>query len=130
VSEWNSLSPLEHEVMQVLWSQGPCSAEDVRHALAEIHPMKDSTVRTILRRMEEKEFVAHRCEGRIYIYRHLLPPSKAAAGAVRQVIDLFCNGSVEALLLGMVDNKIIDREQLQELAEKIDKAEARERRAS
>jgi BlaI family transcriptional regulator, penicillinase repressor len=128
--EQNSLSPLEHEVMQVLWSRGPCSAEDVRQALVEDHPMKDSTVRTILRRMEEKEFVAHWNEGRTYIYRHLLPPSKAAAGAVRQIIDLFCNGSVEALLLGMVDNKILDREQLQELAERIDKAEARERRAS
>lgn len=130
MSEQNSLSPLEHEIMQVLWSRSSCSAEDVRQALSEARPLKDSTVRTILRRMEDKKFVSHRVEGRTYVYRPVMQPLKAATGAVRQIIDRFCNGSVEALLLGMVDNKLLNSEQLQELAERIAKAELQERKAS
>ena len=64
--------------------------------------MKDATVRTILRRLEEKGYVTHRVEGRTYIYRGLERPEKAAVSAIRQLLDRFCGGSVEQLLVGMV----------------------------
>ena len=113
------LSPLELEVMQVIWDRGSCSAEEVRQALAETRPLKDSTVRTLLRRMEEKGFVSHRAEGRTYIYEAVLPPRKAAAQAVRPILDRLCGGSLEALLVGLVDDRVIDPEELRELADKI-----------
>lgn len=123
MSQQNALSPLEHEIMQVIWSRGPCSAEDVRYALAGSRDLKESTVRTLLRRMEEKKFVTHEVSGRTYIYRPEAPPVQAAIGAVRQIINRFCGGSVEALLVGMVDNQLLDSDQLQELADKIAKSD-------
>ena len=105
--------------MEFLWAHGPASAEQAREALAPRRPLKDSTVRTILRRLEEKGYLTHRLEGRTYIYIGVEPPQNVAAGAVRQIIDRFCGGSVEQLLVGMVANDVVDERELQRLAQRI-----------
>ena len=105
--------------MRVLWERGAVSAEDVREALADRHFMKESTCRTILRRLEEKGYVTHRVEGRTNIYSGIEGASNVAAKAVRHIIDRFCGGSVEQLLVGMVDSEVIDKRELAELARKI-----------
>jgi predicted transcriptional regulator len=80
-------------------------------------------VRTLLRRLEEKGFVTHEVDGRTYVYRPKMDRQNVATQAVRGVIDRFCAGSVEALLAGMVDGKLITPDKLRELADRIDEAE-------
>lgn len=113
------LSELEHTVMQVVWAKGPVTADQVREALHKKKPMKDSTVRTLLRRLEEKEYLAHTVVGRTYLYREAEAPLNVAMRAVRQVIDRFCGGSVEELLVGMVDSEVVDPDELKRLADRI-----------
>jgi predicted transcriptional regulator len=81
--------------------------------------MKESTARTILSRLEEKGYVTHRVDGRTNVYSGVHRPDNVAAKAVRQIIDRLCGGSVEDLLVGMVDNEVIDSEELANLAKKI-----------
>jgi BlaI family transcriptional regulator, penicillinase repressor len=114
-----ALSELEHLVMSVIWQRGDATTEDVRMALAKRHPMKESTARTILSRLEEKGYVTHRTDGRTNIYKGLDAPANVAAKAVRQIIERFCGGSVEQLLLGMINNDVVDEEELRRLAERI-----------
>jgi len=116
-----SLSNLEHLVMDVLWELKSATAEEVRTALAKRHFMKESTARTILKRLEDKGYVRHRVEGRTNIYVGVHQPAKVAAKAVRNIIDRLCNGSVEQLLVGMVDNEVIDKQDLADLVRKINK---------
>ncbi|MGA9885711.1 MAG: BlaI/MecI/CopY family transcriptional regulator [Candidatus Acidiferrales bacterium] len=113
------LGEIEQLVMDYVWSHGPCSAESSREALAASRPMKESTVRTILRRLEEKGFVTHEIEGRTYIYRALQARQNVAVRAVKNIIDRFCGGSAEELLVGMVNNSVIRRDQLEKLARRI-----------
>ena len=113
------LSELEHLVMSVVWERGSVTAEAVREALAARHPMKESTVRTILSRLEEKGYVSHRVEGRSNVYRGLEESQSVAASAVRQIIDRFCGGSVERLLVGMVNHDVVDEAELRRLADSI-----------
>ena len=113
------LSELEHLVMQLVWSQGPISSDAVRETLAPTKPMKESTVRTILRRLEAKGYVEHKLDGRTYIYQPKHAATNVAVSAVRQIIERFCGGSVEQLLTGMVDEEVVDRAELKKLAEKI-----------
>jgi predicted transcriptional regulator len=113
------LSDLEHLVMDVVWARGSATAEDVREALAERHPMKESTVRTILKRVEEKGYVRHRVDGRTNVYTGIDAPQNVAAKAVRQIIERFCGGSVEQLLVGMVNDDVVDERELQRLAQRI-----------
>jgi BlaI family transcriptional regulator, penicillinase repressor len=113
-------------VMEYVWARGPCSAESCREALVATRPMKESTVRTILRRLEQKGFVAHDIEGRTYIYRAAEARQNVAVRAVKSIIDRFCGGSAEELVIGMVDNAVIDREQLERLARRVAQEKTKE----
>lgn len=119
------LSGLESTVMDVIWAKGQATAETVRVELAKTQELKDSTVRTILRRLEEKGYVEHDVDGRTYVYQPRVESQNVAAGAVRGIIDRFCGGSVEDLLVGMVDDKILTPDKLKKLAKKIADAEAK-----
>jgi BlaI family penicillinase repressor len=113
------LSELEHLVMDVVWSRKTATADEVREALFDRRPMKESTVRTVLRRLEEKGYARHRVEGRTYIYTGSEAPQSVAARAVRAIVDRFCGGSVEELLVGMVDNNMVDERELERLGRKL-----------
>jgi len=107
------LGDLERDVMQLVWAEGPVTAETVREGLP--RRLKESTVRTVLRRLEEKGYVAHTVDGRTYVYQATQPRSRVAARAVQRIVDWFCNGSVEEVLVGMVDNAMLDRKRLRML---------------
>ncbi|MCX6622946.1 MAG: BlaI/MecI/CopY family transcriptional regulator [Acidobacteria bacterium] len=114
-----ALSQLELLVMDVVWQRGPVSTADVCEALARKHAMKESTARTVLQRLEQKGYAKHQVDGRTNYYSGVEPPANVAARAVGQIIERFCGGSVEELLVGMVDNEILDSGKLSELARKI-----------
>jgi len=114
-----TLGEVEQAVMDYLWSHGPTTAEACREGLADSRPMKDSTVRTVLRRLEEKGYVNHAISGRTFIYQASDERQNVAVRAVKGIIDRFCGGSAEELVRGMVDNAVLNRKQLEELARKI-----------
>ena len=87
--------------------------------------MKDSTIRTVLRRLEEKGYLTHETEGRTFVYKASDARKNVAVRAVRGIIDRFCGGSAEELVLGMVDNAVLDRKQLERLARRIAENESR-----
>jgi predicted transcriptional regulator len=114
------LSALEQLVMDYVWAHPDCTADACREALAaSSRELKESTVRTLLRRLEDKGYLTHQVEGRTYLYRAREARHTVAAQAVKQVMDRFWGGSVEQLLTGMVDNDFVDRKELERLAQKI-----------
>jgi BlaI family penicillinase repressor len=118
-----NLGELEREVMLLVWTHGAVTAELVREQLD--RRLKESTVRTVLRRLEEKGFVSHSIQGRTYIFRALDDRQRVAAKAVRRIADWFCNGSIEDVMVGIVDAKMLDKRQLELLSEKIEAAKRR-----
>ena len=50
------------------------------------------------------------------------PRARVAAKAVQRIVDWFCNGSIEEVLVGMVDNAMLDQQQLRALADQVAKA--------
>ena len=71
--------------------------------------------------------MTHSVQGRTYVFAAAEARSEVAARAVRRIADWLCNGSVEEVLVGMVDTDMLDSGQLQQFADKI--AKARKRRA-
>src|SRR6476660_4210237 len=122
------LSALESAAMHVIWTKRRATGDEVRLALAARQELKDSTIRTVLRRLEEKGYVEHDVEGRTYIYRPRVEPHSVANQQVRGIINRFCRGSVENLLVGMVDDHLITPDKLRELAEKIEEAEVAQKK--
>ncbi len=115
-----NLGEVEQAVMDYIWTHGPSSSEACREALASSRPMKDSTIRTVLRRLEEKGYLKHEIQGRTFIYRASDARQSVAVRAVKGIIDRFCGGSAEELVLGMVDSAVLSRKQLERLARSID----------
>jgi predicted transcriptional regulator len=111
------LTELESAVMRVVWDSGPCSVEAVYDVVSGDRDLKETTVRTLLRRLEHKGYLGHETEGRAYIYRAIEPSRSLAARAVRQIIDRFCQGSVEELVSGMVEAKVLSKDEMSRLEE-------------
>lgn len=111
------LGQLERDILSIIWRLGQVTAERVREELD--RPLKDSTIRTVLRRLEEKGYLAHEVENRTFIYSPAETRRRVAGRAVQRIVDWFCEGSVEELLVGMVDSKVLGRAELQRLAERI-----------
>ena len=111
------LGELERSILLIVWRKGTLTAEQVREELG--RPLKDSTIRTVLRRLEEKGYLTHSVENRTFLYRPAESRQLVAGRAVKRIVDWFCEGSVEALLVGMVDSKVLGRAELQRLAERI-----------
>src|SRR5580704_15033048 len=112
-------TPLEQLLLDYVWANPDCTAEMCREGVASERPLKDSTIRTILRNLEEKAYVTHSVKGRTFEYRAADSRRNVAVQAAQQLIDRFCDGSVEELLVGLVDNQVLEPKQLQRLAAKI-----------
>lgn len=118
-----ALSALESVVMQVVWDRGSARAEEIRLELESSHDLKDSTIRTLLRRMEQKGVLEHTVEGRAFVYRPKVQADSFAAKAVRGIADRFCRGSISSLLLGMAGDELVSADELRALADKIEQSQ-------
>lgn len=129
-NRWSPLNELEELVMGFLCSAGPATADDVRTFFMDRYPMKDSTLPTVLRRMETKGYLTHCVEGRTFWYRPVDPGRSVGARPVGQIADRLCNGSVEELLIGMVDGAMIDSDEFERPARRTAESTESERNTS
>jgi BlaI family penicillinase repressor len=113
------LTPLERLMMDYVWAHPGCTAEVCREGLAGQRALKESTIRTVLRNLEEKGYIEHTVDGRTFVYRPVDTKRSVAVEAAVNLIERFCGGSVEELLVGLVDNQVLKPQQLQRLAEEI-----------
>jgi predicted transcriptional regulator len=118
------LGELERGILGIVWRLGEATAEQVREEVD--RPLKDSTIRTVLRRLEEKGYLAHSVDNRTFIYRSAESPQKVAARAVQRIVDWFCEGSVEELLVGLLDSKVVSRAELERLTKRVAAAKKQE----
>jgi BlaI family penicillinase repressor len=119
----SDLGELEREVMQLVWDGGDVTADAVRTRLD--RKPKESTVRTVLRRLEDKGYVTHAVSGRTFVFRAVVSRGDVAARAVKHIVDWFCNGSLDEVLVGMADARMLDSRTLQMLRKRIANAKAK-----
>jgi predicted transcriptional regulator len=115
------LTDLQQAILDFIWENGPVTSEEVREAIRSKHPLKDSSVRTLLRRLEQRRYITHRVEGKVFKYRAKVHSRSVAARFVQHIIQRFCAGSAEQFLLGLVDENVLSPEEIQRLAKKIGK---------
>lgn len=113
------LSNLENEVMTAVWNCERASVEAIHEVISQKRDLKEVTVRTLLRRLEQKGYLSHRVEGRAFVYQATESSRSLAARAVRQIVDRFCQGSMEELISGMVDAKVLSKRELDRLEEMV-----------
>ena len=111
------LGDLEHELLTILWNHGELTAFAVRKQIK--RKLKDATVRTVLRRLEEKGYVTHSVVSGTFVYSARESAEITAANAVHGIIERFCGGSLEKVLNGLVKANLLDPSQLKVIAGKL-----------
>jgi BlaI family transcriptional regulator, penicillinase repressor len=118
-----TLTPLELEIMQVLWEAGPCTVAEVQPKLQA--DLAYTTVQTMLNVLLRKNKVKRVQEGRAYRYRAAVSRERATGSALSDMVKRMFGGSSEALLMAMVDTRQISAEELARVAQKLAAAEKR-----
>jgi BlaI family transcriptional regulator, penicillinase repressor len=118
-----TLTPLELEIMQVLWQAGPCTVAEVQPKLKA--ELAYTTVQTMLNVLLRKSKVKRVQEGRAYRYRPTVSRERASSGALSDLVKRMFGGSSEALLMAMVDTRQISAEELARVAQRLAAAEGR-----
>ena len=118
-----TLTPLELEIMQVLWEVGPCTVAEVQPKLK--GELAYTTVQTMLNVLLRKHKVKRVQEGRAYRYRPAVSRERASGNALSDLVKRMFGGSSEALLMAMVDTRQISAEELARVAQKLAAAEAK-----
>jgi predicted transcriptional regulator len=117
----SQLTPVELEIMQVLWDAGPSNVQGVQRGLD--GKLAYTTIQTVLNVLERKGRVNRELMGRAYEYRPAQTREKALGSAVRDLLSRMFDGSVEGLLMNLVRTQQIDAAKLTELAQRVADAE-------
>src|SRR4029434_2593887 len=115
------MTPLELEIMQVLWETGPANVQTVQSRLG--RPLAYTTVQTMLNVLHRKNKVKRTLKEKAYFYRPAVSRSQASGHAVKDLIDRMFGGSAESLVMSLVETRHLTPEKLSQL-QKLLKKEA------
>ena len=118
----NTLTEAELRLMKILWRRGESAVNDLVAAMPQDEPLAYNSVLTTIRILEQKGYVAHRQEGRAFIYRPCVAEQDAGRSEVRHVLGRFFGNSRERLLLSLLGDDEISPEELQRLKQTIREA--------
>jgi len=114
------LTPLELEIMSVLWETGPANVQAVQ-AHIQGRDLAYTTVQTMLNVLHRKGKVKRRLKDRAYVYRPVLSRQKAVTQAVGEMLDRFFGGSADSLVLNLVETRHLTPEKLAHIQKLIER---------
>ena len=117
-----SISDSELEVLRELWEFPSLTARQLTDKVMLRTDWSEPTVKTLLRRLLQKDAVGRCREGKVFVYRALVDKEEYRLLAGRTLLDRFFNGIAGDFLTCLVKNNSISPEEIDELKELLDKA--------
>jgi BlaI family transcriptional regulator, penicillinase repressor len=117
-----ALTDAEARVMAVLWQLETATVGDVVAALAPERTVSYSTVQTMLRILEDKQYVVHDKVVRAFIYRPVVDERQARRRALRHLATRLFNGSPSLLVMNVLHDEEMDPAELQRLKKLVEEA--------
>ncbi|MEK6374013.1 MAG: BlaI/MecI/CopY family transcriptional regulator [Acidobacteriota bacterium] len=115
------LTPLELEIMKVLWETGPANVQTVQEKLA--RPLAYTTVQTMLNVLHRKGHATRTLKQKAYFYRPSISRRDVAKQAVADVVDRLFSGSASNLVMSLVETKQLSGDELARLRDLLDEAD-------
>ena len=109
------LTPLELEIMHVLWEHGPANVQAVQQYLA--RPLAYTTVQTMLNILHRKGTVKRALKDRAYFYKTVVSKSHVTRQHISDIVDRLFGGSAESLVMSLVETKHLTPESLARVTE-------------
>ena len=122
-----SLGDLQHAIMSVLWGGGEATTAAVHEALRSERGLALTTIATMLRKMEDKGVVAHRSEGRQFVYRPTVTEDEIRQSMVGELVKRLFDGDAKALVAHLVSEHEIEADDLAALRRKVSRGARRGR---
>jgi BlaI family penicillinase repressor len=113
------LTPLELEIMKVLWESGPASVQAVQQRLEGSRAY--TTVQTMLNVLLRKGKVTRVLADKAYVYRSAVSRSQAIGNALGDLVDRMFGGSAESLVMSLVETKRLTPAKLAKLQKLLEK---------
>ena len=117
------LTPLELDIMKVLWDEGPATVQTVQQHLPDHRQLAYTTVQTMLNVLHRKGKVKRSLKNRAYHYRAAVTRRQVAGQAIGDIINRLFGGSAESLVMSMVEHRHLTTEKLASLNKLLDEAE-------
>jgi predicted transcriptional regulator len=114
------LGRMQLRMMQVIWKAGRCTAREITDAMNAQEPTAHSTVQTLLRTLEEKGAVAHKVEGRTFIFYSRVKEDEVQQDATEDLVERVFGGSAGNLVSYLVKSGKVSRQELDEIRKMID----------
>ncbi len=111
-----SLTPQELEIMKIVWERESATVRDVYEALLEQRKVAYTSVMTIMQILERKKYLKRTKADRAWLYKPAQPKAKVIGAMVRDFVNRVFNGSAEPLLVHLVEEHNLSREDLEEIA--------------
>ena len=102
--------------MKVVWQRESATVRDVYEALLERRKVAYTTVMTMMKILEQKKYLKRTQVDRAYVYRAAQPQRQVVGAMVRDFVNRVFNGSAEPLLVHLVEEHDLSREDLEEIA--------------
>jgi predicted transcriptional regulator len=114
------LTKAEEQIMQVLWDLKESSVKDIITQLPEPKPAYN-TVSTIIRILETKEFVAHKTEGRGYVYYPIIDKDTYSNQSLHKLMNGYFQGSFKSMVSFFVKENDMDIKELESILKDVNK---------
>ncbi len=124
MEETVGLTGLQLSILQVLWDAGEATTQAVRDGLDGDRSLALTTVATLLTRLEKKGVVAHRRQGRQYVYRAAVSRAAVRRSKVKELTESLFGGDPAALMTHLVRADEVDAGELARIRALIDRAES------
>jgi BlaI family penicillinase repressor len=111
-----TLTGQELEIMKIVWERDSATVRDVYEALLERRKVAYTTVMTMMKILEQKQYLKKNQTERAYVYRPAQPQRQVIGDMVRDFVNRVFNGSAEPLLVHLVEEHNLSREDLEEIA--------------
>ena len=109
------LGDLQLKIMKLLWERKEATVAEVHQAVARERELAYTTVATMLRKMEARNLVAHREEGRSFVYRPAVPSEAITRGMADHLIERLFEGSLADMVSHLLITREVSREELSKL---------------
>ena len=109
------ISDAEHAVMEVLWDESPLTAQDVAERVDPTRGWSANTVKTLLGRLLAKSAIAHREDGRRYLYHPIVARDDYVSGESKRLIDRLFGGRLTPLVAHLAERDELSAQDIAEI---------------
>lgn len=128
MAETHKLGDLQHSILRVLWEKKEATVVEVLDSLSDERDRALTTIATMLTKMEKRKLVAHRSEGRQFVYRALVSESQVRRSMIAELASKLFGGDLNALVSHLLEEHEIDATEVERLRELIAEQGSKEKR--